>query len=306
MKVRLVLVAALMVLMAVSLWAQPTNAALAPDPPYATLGTVEITEDQTVSLNGGVYTKTGAGLATLTAAENGAGISYRSYVDFDITSIPDNATTTKVEFRFKIFETTAATEKGRFYPMTATGASQSAQNAFTDARDGAMYVETAASLTTSTFYTYNLGAAACTDLQALLAANWFSLGFSSAGVTTSTIQINSEDAGAGNTPSLYVYYYYTLIHYTFNVKWENGTATTTSVTAISSDGTETFTASTGTTVGFTLRPTAFTWAPSAGLTRLIYPLEDSATYTIMMPVGTPTVYSFTFRDYVGIIGNSDS
>lgn len=226
----------------------------------------------------------------------------RSYIDFDTTSIPNDAVVYKVELTFKVNAWTAG-DFLKVNEMSATGTSLSDINCYNAIGAGDNYYTAPGAYSAGTWYTINLGADAAADFTSHLAADWFSVGLQSTDEGSGTLDIFSEE-DAGSEPYISVYYYQSIYYY-FSAKYENGTATTILVTASSSDGTDSFNVTTDTIEAFTIRPTVFSWTPSAGLTRFIYPIGDTENFTVTLPNSTPEVYSFTLRDYVGIVGDGD-
>jgi hypothetical protein len=208
------------------------------------------------------------------------------FMQWDTTSIPDNATITSATLTLDQITNPVAVDTliraVAHKPSTASNAT-----VYNDVGAGAVYGTIPFADSGATVYT--LTAQAATDLEADLAADWFAVGFTNAGGWASFL--------SNTTCTLEVLYYYTTIHYAFSAKWENGTATTVTVTSNSIDGNDAFTVGTNTTRGFTVRPVAFTWNTPMGDARYIYPVADTGSFTIFQPVGTCYNYEFTIRDY---------
>jgi len=249
-----------------------------------------------ILFNGGVYTKDVSYSESLIDSD----AVYRSYIEFNNIEIPDGATITDVNlYVYKTYGSVALA----FHAMANQPSVAADAVLYADCADGTTYVSGAA--TAANGYNLDLGASANTDLQALLASNWFAVGITTASTSQQRIANPRYGTPAYHPVLTITYTVSSGIYYTFNARYENGTATTISVTAASSDGSNTFNVTTGTLYGFTVRPTVFTWTPSAGLTRFIYPLSDSETINVTLPNSTPEVYSFTLRDYIGIVGDGD-
>lgn len=229
-----------------------------------------------------------------------SGTSYRAFLEFDTSEIPDDATITDVSLY--IYDTSGSGTVA-FHALSNQPSITAGATLWTDCGDGTTYVSQAIAATTG--YNLDLGATADADLEALLPSGWFGVGTSMASGGPITFATDKY-ATVAYRPILTVTYTVSSgIYYIFDAKYENGTDTTISLTVSSSDGTDIFDVTTDTMRGFTVRPTTFNWEASAGLTRFIYLISDSENITITIPETTPEVYSFTIRDYVGTVGDGD-
>ena len=95
----------------------------------------------------------------------------------------------------------------------------------------------------------------------------------------------------------------TSYYYTFSAKYENGTATTISVTETDPSGTSTFNVSTSATYYFTVQPTVFTWTVTGGYPRQIYPTGPTGTYLITQAESTTTLFNIQFKDLANVFAS---
>ena len=95
--------------------------------------------------------------------------------------------------------------------------------------------------------------------------------------------------------------------YTLSAKWENGTATTQTVTITEVGSTTSFNVTgTPTEYYFTTQPISFSWDLGAGVSRSIFIVGPTASIIFTKPTLTSAVYSFTIQDYTASLGEADS
>lgn len=254
------------------------------------------TLDGWVSFDGAAYASDNTA-ATLRTYQSG-GFVYRSYIKWSTATIPDNSTILGV--RLNLY-TVAGTNNHNIWSMAGDPSIQSNAQNYADCANGHIYGSYISAATTQQHVT--LSAQAASDLQALLASDYFAVGIPNSG-STDTIK-SSEGAGATikQSPTLIVYYSYKGIYYTFSSKWENGTDNyPLTVTVTSPDGVTTIDLSASAAYGFTLRPALITWQTGAYL-RQITPISDTGAFTLLTPVSTATPYYVTLYDITGQLNN---
>jgi hypothetical protein len=106
--------------------------------------------------------------------------SYRTGIDFDTTAIPDSAPITKVELKLYIDEeaTPLNNDVAKMTSKAKTYYDANNYSGFNSDVDGNEYLSDSAGFAgVGSYHTVQLLAAAQTDLQSQLGANWFSVGF---------------------------------------------------------------------------------------------------------------------------------
>jgi hypothetical protein len=291
LKPKLILMGAMLFLVAFSLCSQPLKGAMIPD--YTTNNP---DEDGFIRETAGVYVRFGNEIDVGIVVIGPPDSIGRGYVQWPTTAIPDNATIFDVKISFKVQTGGGIVE---FKPIVAMPSTAADADLYADIGNGTTYATTGV-LANGITYTFDLGASACTDLQALLASNWFAVGFFNDTVPAAGVVIYAEEAAGQPHPTLTVTYSYKGIYYTFNAKWENATATTVNVTIVSPDEVSTVTVGTNTKIGFTVKPTAFIWTATGGYPRLIYPSISVGAFTIAQAQSTTVLFNIQFKDLANV------
>jgi len=128
---------------------------------------------------------------------------YRGYVEWDISSIPDGASITKVVLKYH----GKATGSGaHIHEMVGTRPSKSSDSAvYNEAGNGTVYADPSGFPAVGTNKQVDLGASAASDLQNQLSSDWFAIGLDFEG--TSAAEIYAEEySSASPRPTLYVEY----------------------------------------------------------------------------------------------------
>ncbi len=131
--------------------------------------------------------------------------TYRGYVEWDISSISDEATITDTKFRYDGSPTIfpghgAIREMVGHRPSTSTDL-----EVYDEAGEGTVYVSADSFPEKGTGKEVDLGSSAVSDLQSQLANNWFAIGIESPDFWESNIH-SEEYAEADPKPTLYVEY----------------------------------------------------------------------------------------------------
>ena len=93
----------------------------------------------------------------------------------------------------------------------------------------------------------------------------------------------------------------------FGLYYENGTyAGNVSISVYFEYSVDTFTLEGNATKGYVEIPLNYLWPLSGGASRTIYTIGNSETYYIFTPDSEYSAYSFTVKDYTGVIGDADS
>ena len=223
----------------------------------------------------------------------------RGFIEFAL-SLPGGAVVDKVQI---VYRTAAANgNKHNLYKMTVQPSTQPNNAAgneaiYNDISAQTLYLQSSV-LTDNTWYTYNLGAQAVTDINSHI--SWFSVGFTASGLNTALY--SSESA---NDPYLIVEYHLAT-DYTFivgNPVYENNTDAGTVTVHITGDGfDEDHSVSAETTLYFPVMPEAFSWDIGGGASRMVF-TPDEENFTVTLPEATDYIYGFTVIDYTGRLGN---
>lgn len=131
----------------------------------------------------------------------------RGYVQFDTSSILNNAIITNSSFQFDIGSVTSP-RNWDIHHMVAQPSTESTVNKFLDAANGTTYVNTDVVLTAGDNKDVDLGATADSDIQSRLVERWFAIGLvadSEAGAGTVTHQQQVTRSGTP-VPTLTVTY----------------------------------------------------------------------------------------------------
>ena len=261
-------------------------------------------------------------VATYTRANNTNYLSFhysstvprirRSYIEWDISSIPDGAIITKVALKYHGAQHAA---DGHIRQMELRPSISSDQDVYTDAGNGTTYADPAGFPVVGTDQEVVLGDdpsdPACQDLQNQLSQDWFAIGIrvdDEAASTAEDLIYSSEYGSATPKPTLYVEYLIDPATYTFHgLYYENGTAAgAVNVTAyFPSNATDTFQVNGSKTVYYEEQPLLFTFPVSSDIRR-IYVTEHNDTFYLFTPESSYTTYEFTIKDYTGVIGEGDS
>jgi len=183
-------------------WTLSTGEMLTIDPSPATLNNP--TEDGYVRLFDGVYLRFADEF--LQIGTNTYSV-WRSYVEWDISSIPLTATIVDTVFKYNGYYNGG---DAHIHAMAAAPSLASDINLYNDIADGTVYADVAGFPVQGTNRTIDLGATADSDLQALLSEGWFAIGIQADNeVTANDSVIYTEDhAGVTPPPTLYVEYTY--------------------------------------------------------------------------------------------------
>ncbi len=141
--------------------------------------------------------------ATLFAGHEAASSwCYRSWVEWDISAIPDTATIDDTLFKFDVFQVWGGGVQCDIYAMDFQPSTRTDAQNWADIRDGTEYVDkTTECQTAGNNKSVDLGATADSDLETLLTGgDYFAIGLSKETVTASQILTRIEQDGAGGTP----------------------------------------------------------------------------------------------------------
>lgn len=162
----------------------------------------------------------------------------RGYVEWSISSIPDNADVSNTVFKGEVSLVSNAANCD-YMPMTSQPSATSANNVWTDIGDGTAYLSNNnACTTTGTDKSLDLGSSADTDVENMLSSNWFALGVKAtsetrtSGVDRIMYWASEDDAGATPKPTLEITYtacssYRTPSGGAYNATWGSACGTTT-------------------------------------------------------------------------------
>ncbi|MHC4499011.1 MAG: hypothetical protein ACYS21_07865, partial [Planctomycetota bacterium] len=138
-----------------------------------------------------------------------SGDTYRTGIDFTTTSIPDAATITKVELRLYIDEEGGTPPNNDAASMSNTASSYESASDYSGLHsdvDGSDYLSNSSGFSgENSYHTVELGAAARTDLENQLGANWFSVGWTGTTETGDNYR-DGHDYDEANPPQLIVTY----------------------------------------------------------------------------------------------------
>jgi len=132
----------------------------------------------------------------------------RSWAEWDTTSIPDGSLITDVDFLFDI-AAVLTPEECDIFAMANQPSVTAVATVFTDIRDGTNYVNADTSCqTVGNNKSLDLGNTANSDLQTLLASNWFAIGISADDETLdgAVHNVNVDDITGTPNPTLVVEY----------------------------------------------------------------------------------------------------
>ena len=280
----------------------PVGATYVPSPVTVNITPSGANSDGYVSLLTGTYTKVDGSGGHLYNYYAGSGTAYNGWSDFDTTIIPTNATVTSVILHVA-FQTYGNTAK-KITSLPASGSSLAASTLYNDIVAGSVYYTSATGLTTNTYYAWDLGASAVTTLQTQLAAHWFSVGYYTAVVSTTTDYYPRTSGTYYEYLSITYNIAPTAYHYTLNSSNEDGTAAVVTVTETDPSGSSTLSV-TGTPAVFyfTVQPTVFTWTVTGGYPRQIYPTGPTGTYLITQAESTTTLFNIQFKDLANVFAS---
>jgi len=139
---------------------------------------------------------------------------FRSYVEWDISDIPDGSTITLVKFKYqgRIYHTDCEVRAMASQPTAQADTQAGRQVIYDDAGDGTIYAAPSGFPVEGTNKEIDLGEDACTDLQNGLSANWFAIGIQNIDevydeYNDKTNAIRAEDfSSVTPPPTLYVEY----------------------------------------------------------------------------------------------------
>jgi hypothetical protein len=258
--------------------------------------------------NAGVKSS-GVNPITIQSDHDGVGPPYRlGFLEFNITGIPANATITSVTLKMNLIQYNVGTT-WKIVSMAHQPSVTAGAQVYTDVNTGATYYSWVQPNANSTV-TQTLGGTAITDVTAAVSSGWFAVGLYAYNGCASGIwsEVRTPLAVAANRPVLTVTYQTpTTIHYNLSAKYENGTATTQTVTVTEVGGTTSLSVTgTPTDYYFTSQPISFSWDLGAGVSRSIFVVGPVATIVFSKPTLTSAVYSFTIQDYTASLGEADS
>jgi len=129
---------------------------------------------------------------------------HRGYVEWDISSIQDDADVIKTVFKYH-GNTNGNPDDNAIHHMANRPSTSSDSIVFIDCGDGAVYTNIMP--TVGSGQQANLGASANADLETRLTDDWFAIGMINTGTGYYTDTIYAEEYGSANpTPTLYVEY----------------------------------------------------------------------------------------------------
>src|SRR3972149_4215643 len=140
---------------------------------------------------------------------------YRSFIEWDISSIPNNAVITDTDFKFDIQTVTNPLNCDYMPIMTASPTLATDANLWTDIGDGTAYVNNDATCTTAANNkSIDLGTQGDADVTTRLQNNWFAIGLKHDdevlnAVTHEEDFASEEDGNATPKPTLEIHYYTT-------------------------------------------------------------------------------------------------
>ena len=218
-----------------------------------------IVEDGYIIRDGGGDLKINATNNLYTGAILGDPDYYRSYIEFNISGIPDAAIIDRVDFVYQL--ATASPYDMAVRQMTLQPSVSTDADIFDDAGDGVIYKADFCNYityATNTWITITLTGAE-TDLENNLAVDWFAIG-----TTDSHLGYipNIKSSETSYDPYLKVYYHLTA-DYEFDFTdsyFENGTITTGVIITASDSFSEQFNNSGGPTQYYPTMPSHFTWS----------------------------------------------
>jgi len=182
-------------------WTLASGKSLEIDPNTATLNNP--TEDGYVYFMTPNYTRDST--SDYIQSSYSTGMTSRGYVQWGVSSIPDTATITDTVFKYDghLHETDC-----HIHAMAAAPSGATNPNLYADIADGTIYADVAGFPVAGTNKEIDLGATADSDLQGLLASNWFAIGIQSDNEATSAMSLihSEENVDATPKPTLYVVY----------------------------------------------------------------------------------------------------
>jgi hypothetical protein len=134
-----------------------------------------------------------------------------AYIQWDTTTIPDTAIITDTVFKFDIASTSGTPENCDYMPMAFKPTTRTDNQILADIKDGTEYVNNNADCkSVGDNHSLDLGASADSDLQGLLASNWFAIGIKPNDLTGSGVSdfvsFVSEEGTGTPDPTLEVTY----------------------------------------------------------------------------------------------------
>jgi hypothetical protein len=228
-----------------------------------------------------------------------------AFLEYNITNIPDTALIDNVSITFK--QHTGVAGGINFYAMNkrpSTTADNDAGNEglYDDAKNGTLYATAPDPAVVNTTYTVYLVEQACTDLQGLLASDYFAVGISDG----SPNRIWGTHGGYNTTLTVSWHLATDYVYNFTDTYYENGTRYHPPVEVTATDSfAETFNTSGGSTEYYPIEPSHFYWSLTAGISRVIHSV-GSENITVTIPESTFGVYEFTIKDYLGAIGSGDA
>jgi len=259
-----------------------------------------VTADGYVTKNGGVYTDFNTN--DLYAQLDGV-VIYRTWMRWDVSSIPDTAYVTKITFKY---DATAATPGALavLTNFTSDPVGLTAQQRYDGVASGNTLYTSTGTWATGDNQEVVIAQEYDVDCQGFMTAlsggqDWFALGFKLTNeAAVSIIRLEaSNNAAAAPKPTLYIEYF-TATPYQFGLNnpiYENNTdAGAVSVTAHTINGTDTFSMNNDVTKFYSMMPEAFSW-PVYSATRYIHVFEDE-NFTVTVPYDTIGVYAMDVKD----------
>jgi len=131
--------------------------------------------------------------------------TYRSYIEWDISSIPDGATITDIIFKYHGYTNNIDCHIHECVGQRPSTAGDGAL--YDEIGEGTVYADPAGFPEVGTNKQVDLGASADSDLQNQLTADWFAIGIQSDNEGTKAVSnIRSEEYASTPDPTLYVEY----------------------------------------------------------------------------------------------------
>ncbi len=183
-------------------WTLSKGGSLVIDPATSTFN--DPTEDGYID---DTYTRTNT--STSITFYNVAGSVRRGYVEWDISSIPDDATIDDVDFNYHGYVAVNSQHEGQIYPMELRPSVSGNEDVWNDIANGTKYYGANGFPEIGTGKTVDLGSSADSDVQSHLALDWFAIGLKGEDEVTQgrTKRFYSEDfASANPKPTLQVTY----------------------------------------------------------------------------------------------------